>query len=205
MRSALAAVVVLLIVGVLFLAPSGRAGERVPSSPVPVKVALEKMKKNRSTPKGAIALVRFYAEVFDGKTVELFQNDVSSAGLTNEHVVDALVKSQCAPVSEAQLKAGAALVTEYGEALAPELRAFVLGQQGKAAEAAPLFLQALETMQPLDRCYSVHPDDVGAQGNRLSAWMTCTRKLAPATSPKKLEALEKQSMKCMAESFGVVG
>lgn len=207
MRSALAASVIIVLSVVVLVSGASRAGERAPTMAVPVKDALVKMKAAKA-PVGALASVRFYGEVFDGKTVEFHFGDFSNAGRTDELIVDALAKSACAKPGEAQLKAAGALLTEFGDALPGELRGYTVGHQGKADEAAPLLLKALEQIQPLDRCVAGHPDDAGRQASRVGAWTACFKKLVPkpsAADSKKLEAIQSKSMSCMAATIGTVG
>ena len=206
MRSRLAAAaVVVLSVAVLLVSQAGRAGQRAPTMSLPVKEVLAKMKKNPKTPKSDVATVRFYAEVFDGKTIELVMGDLANAGFTGQHITDAVRATNCGPLKEPQLKAATALAAEYGDALPGYLRGYTLGQQGKAEEAGKLLMPVLEEMQPLDRCVAFHPDDAGRHANRFVTWSQCLQKLVPQHDAKKLEALEKKVMACQLESAGVVG
>ncbi|MFT3709332.1 MAG: hypothetical protein QM817_16960 [Archangium sp.] len=208
MRSRLAAAAVVLIaVAMLVTSGIGRAGERAPTTSLPVKEAVEKMKQSKA-PKGAIGLVRFYGEVLDGKSVEFYFNDFSNAGRANEQLAGVIGKASCAKLDEAKLKTASALFTEFGDAFPVELRGYVLGQQGKADQAAPLLLKALEQMQPLDRCVFGHPDDAGEQMGRISTWAGCFTVLVPKPSKadaKKLEAIQSKAFQCMAETAGTVG
>ncbi|MBL8911268.1 MAG: hypothetical protein JNM17_11295 [Archangium sp.] len=208
MRSRLAAAAVVLVsVAVLVTASIGRAGERAPAVSVPVKEAVEKMKQAKA-PKGAVGLVRFYGEVLDGKSVEFYFSDFSNAGRANEQLAQAIGKSSCGKLDEAKLKTASALFTEFGTDFPPELRGYVLGQQGKPDQAAPLLLKALEEMQPLDRCVFGHPDDAGEQMGRIGTWAGCFTVLVPRPSKadaKKLEAIRSKAFQCMAETAGTVG
>lgn len=207
MRSALAAAVIVVLSVVVLASGASRAGQRAPTLSLPVKEALVKMNESKA-PAGALASVRFYAEVLDGKAVEFYFGDFSNAGRTDELIVDVLSKSGCGKPGDTQLKAAGALLTEYGEALPGELRGFTLGHQGKGEQAAPLLIKALEQIQPLDRCVAGHPDDAGRQSTRLAAWSACFKKLVPkpsAAEAKKLEAIQSKSMSCMAATLGTVG
>lgn len=204
MRSRLAAAVLICLTAFILVARRVDAGERAPSVVVPVKDALAKMKKAKA-PKGAIGTVQFYADVLDGKSVEFYFQDFSNAGAVDEGIATELQKTSCGALSAEKLKAASAILTEYGDALSPEVRGYVLGQQQKPDQAAPLLLKAIEAMQPLDHCVSTHPDDFGHHTARVGAWMDCYEKLAPKADRKKLEAVKKKLMDCAVESMGTVG
>lgn len=205
MRSRLAAAAVVLVsVAVLITSGIGRAGDRMPSMSVPVKEAIEKMTKAKA-PKGSIGTVRFFADVLDGKAVEFYMGDFTNAGMVDDHIVSAISKTTCGKLGDAQLKSAGSLLTEYGEALPLEVRGYILGQQGKADQAGPLLVKALQEMQPLDRCLYGHPDDAGKQSSRVNTWLGCYTVLTPKADQKKVEAIRKKSMECMAATFGTVG
>lgn len=204
MRSRLAAVVVTCLAALILVAPRVHAGQRAPAMTVPVKEALVKMNKAKA-PKAAIATVRFYAEVLDGTALEFYFNDFSNAGNVGEGIAGALEKTSCGPLSPEKLKVASALLAESNDALPADLRGYVLGQQGKAEQAAPLLLAAIEAMQPLDRCVSTHPDDFGHHTRRVDAWIGCYEKLAPKADKKRVEAVRKKLSDCAIESMSTVG
>lgn len=122
----------MVVFAVLTISRSVHAGEELPwvQRPIAEQVAvLEKLPKA----KPELALVRFYGEVLGGKTVKAYPSLDRDEGGSSHAIsaIEAELYRSCDALGPKELAAAGALVKQYGDALPPVMRAYMLGQQGK--------------------------------------------------------------------------
>lgn len=205
MRSpAVAALVVVFSVAVLVR--SSRAEPPPRMEPRNVKDVLAALKASKADA-ATVAPVRWYAEVTHATTL---QAPVGSAMTTlgpwgdNGPALDAeSALGDCAPLPEADAKAAAALLAEYGAALPPALRGVALAQAGKVAEAAALYREATLSMVPQGACPGEHPMYSHRRAGRMARQLLCLERWQPKGDHAAVKKAVERAKQCAANNHAV--
>jgi len=206
MRSALAAAAVAAFaVLTLARARAEPPPQMEPRELDPVIAALKKEPKLKTQ----LASVRFYAEVFGGKSLEApVGSPLTTLGpwgddgalLSSEA---AIASRSCGPLPAAERKAAVALLGEYAAALSPSLRGYALLEQGKAADAEALFAKLIDDALPAGACPGEHP----MYSHRRIALMTmargCLERAAPGKDRSAYEKRIERAKSCAANNRAV--
>ncbi|MDP3500382.1 MAG: hypothetical protein Q8S33_08620 [Myxococcales bacterium] len=198
------------LVAVFSLVALVRAGHAEPPPPMEsrrvdeVLAALKASKADKAT----VSAVRWYVEVAHGTTLPVpVGSSKTTLGAWGDN--GALMASEsalngCAPMEPAEAKAAAALLKEYGDALAPTLRGAALAQQGKADDAAALYRSMVLTTLSLDGpCPSEHPMSSGRRIGRLQLLLACVKRWQPKGDHARLDAVLQQAQTCAANNHSV--
>ena len=204
MRSLLAAVSVVVLAS-LVLARTVLAEPPPQTETRDIKKVLEALGKVKERTRDYAAL-RFYAEVFGGDSVSApVGSPMDTVGTWGD---EALLLPEgslgsCEGVGEEGKKAAARLVKEYGDTLAPQLRAYTLGLEGKNKAAADLFALSVEAMAPGKSCPGEHPMYSGRRVGRMTRLLGCIQRLDPKRDVSKLKKLVDQAQQCLENNHAV--
>ncbi len=168
-----------------------------------VIAALTKEKGRRAD----LAAVRFYADVFGGKQVAApIGSSLTTLGAWSDNgaLMSAESSMNCAalPTGE-QLKKASAISKEFGDELAPLLRAYTLAAEGKKSEAVTLITATFERSTASAACPSEHPMYSYRRSSRLSLMLDCIKALEPARDVKKLQKEVEHAESCAANNHAV--
>jgi hypothetical protein len=94
-------------------------------------------------------------------------------------------------------------LNEYGDALPVLLRAHVLGQQGKTADAAALFSTFITTQLPPGECPGEHPMYSHRRTARMSRALQCLERFAPKRDLSKERDALRRAQGCAANNHAV--
>jgi len=121
-----------------------------------------------------LASARYAAEVFGAE---------SSEG----NAEDTIQARGCGPLTPAELKAASALLAEYPHDLAPSLRAYTLGQQGKIKMAVTLYTELIGRLhaEVAKACPGETPSLSDSRAGRAKLFLQCIQRLAPTRKVTK--------------------
>lgn len=207
MRSALAAVITLLVAAAL-LARASRAEPPPPMEPRELGKIITALRA-RPALRPQLASARFAAEVFAVKTLEVpvgspletlgpWSDD--GAMFAAEAGIGAL---GCGPLEPARRATASALLEEYGDALPALLRAYTLGQEGKASASAELFSGFIAQQLPKGPCPGEHPMYSFRRVGRLGLALQCLQRVAPGRDVSKEKATLRRAEQCAANNHAV--
>jgi len=172
-----------------------------------IKPIIDAVTKDKNR-RGELASLRFYAEVFDGKTVSApLGSPPTTLGAWSDN--DALMRSEtqigsCATLLTGEkLQKASALSKEFGDALPVVLRAFTLASEGKKDDAATLFTSTLEGSAAPAECPGEHPMYSYRRVSRMTALLGCVKAIAPSRDVKKLEKLRDHAQSCASNNHAV--
>ena len=189
MRSPLGSAVVL-VVAAMLAAPS-LAGDRAPPTPTAIAPLLAKLQKNAEE-KPRVAALRFLREVLAVEFAESYGEPTPDS--LAEQAEGLLASRGLAPRAPEKREVAAALLVEYGEALPPSVRGFILAQQGKhTAAALTSFVEALVPKT----CPGEHPDAGSARVRRGDFALQTLTKFAPKVDRAALTAKRSAAMNCV--------
>lgn len=198
MRSLLGSAVVL-VVAVSLLAGSSLAGDRAPPMPTPIAPLLAKLKKNPAE-KPRIAALRFLREVLAVEFAESYGEPTPDSLAAQTEGV--LAANDFAALSPEKLKVAAALLNEYGDAMPPSVRGFVLAQQGKEKDAVAALTSFVEALVP-KVCPGEHPDEGSARVQRVDFALKTLAKFAPKVDHSAIDAKRNAAVACVANNHAV--
>ncbi len=167
--------------------------------------ALEK----KGASKSDLAAVRFYAEVFAQKSMQVpIGSPMDALGpwgdngglLGSENQIAARA---CGALTPKERESASAIYKEYGEAVPLTLRAFTLGQQGKKADAAALFTSFIEKEKTSAACPSEHPMYSYRRTSRLSFALQCLKVFAPGKDVSAQQKILERAESCAANNHAV--
>lgn len=188
MRSPLGSAVVLVVV---MLAAPSLAGDRAPPTPTAIAPLLAKLQKNAEE-KPRVAALRFLREVLAVEFAESYGEPTPDS--LAEQAEGLLASRGLAPLAPEKREVAAALLVEYGEALPPSVRGFILAQQGKhTAAALTSFVEALVPKT----CPGEHPDAGSARVRRGDFALQTLTKFAPKVERAALNAKRSAAMNCV--------
>jgi hypothetical protein len=191
MRSPLGAAVVL-VVAAMLAAPS-LAGDRAPPTPTAIAPLLAKLQKNAEE-KPRVAALRFLREVLAVEFAESYGEPTPDS--LAEQAEGLLASRGFAPLTLEKREVAAALLVEYGEAMPPSVRGFILAQQGKDAAAVAALTSFVEALVP-KTCPGEHPDAGSARVRRVDFALKTLTKFAPKVDRAALNAKRSAAMNCV--------
>ena len=188
MRSPLGSAVVLVVV---MLAAPSLAGDRAPPTPTAIAPLLAKLQKNAEE-KPRVAALRFLREVLAVEFAESYGEPTPDS--LAEQAEGLLASRGLAPLAPEKREVAAALLVEYGEAMPPSTRGFILAQQGKhTAAALTSFVEALVPKT----CPGEHPEAGSARVRRGDFALQTLTKFAPKVERAALNAKRSAAMNCV--------
>ncbi len=205
MRVLLAAVSAL-ILGVALVAHTGFAEPPPAMEPRPIEKVIESLKGEKDR-RSDLAALRFYADVFGGKTVSApVGSALNRLGAWGDNT--ALMSAEnslngCRPLEPEAQKKASALAKEFGDDLPVLLRAYAIAGEGKQKEAAAMFVSTLEGMRVSKECPGEHPMYSYRRTGRMELILACVKTLEPKRDVKALEALINQARTCALNNHAV--
>lgn len=198
------------LVAVFSLVVLVRAGYAEPPPPMesrPVDEVLAALKASKAD-KATVSAVRWYAEVAHGTTLQApvgsSKNTLGAWGDNGALMASESALNGCVPMEPAEAKAAAALLKEYGDALAPPLRGAALAQQGKVDDAAALYRSmVLTTLSPDGPCPGEHPMYSHRRIGRLQLLIACVKRWQPKADHSRLEVQLQKAQSCAANNHAV--
>lgn len=174
------------------------------SRPIEKVIAALKTEKDR---RADLAAVRFSAEVLGARTVSApvgsALNRLGPWGDNSALLSAEAAMGSCAPMSADQQKKASALRKEFGDDLAPLLRAWTLAGEGNKDEAVKLFTASIEGLRINGECPSEHPMYSHRRTSRLSTMLSCIRTIDPARDTKELGKVLDKANACALNNHAV--
>lgn len=198
--------VLVMAFAVLVLARSSRAEPPPAMEPRKVADVLAALKATKA-PAPTLSAVRWFAEVAHGATVDApIGSPLHTLGPWSDNgpLLDAEnALGDCAPLKEADAKAAAALLAEFGAALPPALRGMALAQAGKVDEAAALYRETTLAMLPAGACPGEHPMYSHRRASRMQRQAACLERWQPKGDHAAVKKAVERAKACAANNHAV--
>lgn len=205
MRSPVIAALVV-VFSLAVLVRSSRAEPPPMTEPRSVKDVLAALKASKADA-ATLSSVRWYAEVTHETTLQApVGSPMTTLGPWSDNGPALAAESalgNCAPLAEADAKAAAALLKEFGAALPPALRGVALAQAGKVDEAAALYREATLSMLPEGACPGEHPMYSHRRAGRMARQLSCLERWQPKGDHAAVKKAVERAKQCAANNHAV--